>query len=308
MLPHTYFWKDVRIKLPVRFNRVSMYPLIEDAIRIQKKEKAAKIIFDFREIKEIFPVEVVVLSNLIEYFKKIKVKVELENYETGYESIRFLDEVGFFKLYLGGQVLTKHETKYCNMPLQLVTTEQNIGYLYFELIPWIATQSGLSNEETLAPLRSCIEEVLHNIEYHSGVGKGCTFTHYDPGKSEIRIAISDFGRTIPASVRAVRQGLLDHEAIKVACEEGFTTKSNVRNRGAGLPNLIQYVTQRNNGTILIASGTGEISAVKDFETSKIIPRPSPGFYPGTLVRIILKTKNFDKIVEDIKQEPFQWKL
>jgi hypothetical protein len=104
----------------------------------------------------------------------------------------------------------------------------------------------------------------------------------------------------------VKPDLTDSEAIRLACQEGFTTKSNVRNRGAGLSNLIRYVTQRNGGTVLIAAGKGELSAVHGLTDPKITARTSQGFYPGTLVKIILRTNAFQPIAADAELEPFEW--
>ncbi|MGZ0020047.1 hypothetical protein [Nitrosomonas sp. wSCUT-2] len=308
MFTETYFWKKIIISLPVSFDRVSMYPFIDAAITSQNESKAGKVVFDLRKLKTITPTGVIVFSNLIEFFKKNRVRVEFENYESKFDAISFLDDVGFFKLYVGQNLERANNSKFKNMPLELIAKDDYIGYVHFQLIPWIAMQARLGGEGSLAPLRSCIEEVFLNINDHSGVDMGCTYTQFDPKELKMTIAVSDFGRTIPAVVRENNPSLklLDHEAIGMAWKEGFTTKSNVRNRGAGLHNLIQYVTQQNDGTILIASGRGEISAVKHTDSYKVIARPSRGYYPGTLVRIILKTNNFDKFMEDTKEEQFKW--
>ena len=80
-------------------------------------------------------------------------------------------------------------------------------------------------------------------------------------------------------------------------------------RGAGLPTLIKYVTQNNGGNVLIASGVGQLSAAptpKGLHPFKITTRTVDGFYPGTLVRVILRTDTLELAAGDAKVEPFQW--
>lgn len=174
-------------------------------------------------------------------------------------------------------------------------------------MPWIGQEVGLSNE-SLSALRSSIEEIFHNIRDHSGVGIGCVFAQHYPNKKEIQIAISDFGQGIPTLVRTKLPNIIsDTDALRKACEEGFTTQSNVRNRGAGLANLMRYITLRNNGTVLISSGKAQISAVqKNINRSKITAKTSDGFYPGTLVRAILRTDTLEQVTKDTELEVFEW--
>jgi hypothetical protein len=154
--------------------------------------------------------------------------------------------------------------------------------------------------------RTSLEEIFHNVNDHSGEGIGCTFAQHFPNKKRIQIAVSDFGKGIPKTVRTKLPLLTDSEAIKKACEEGFTTQSNVKNRGAGLPNLMRYVTQRNNGTVLIASGQANVSAVKGTNGTKVTGRSQSGIYPGTLVQVMLRTDTLEKSAVDTELEPFEW--
>lgn len=174
-------------------------------------------------------------------------------------------------------------------------------------MPWIGQEVNLS-DDSLSALRTSIEEIFHNIRDHSGVGIGCVFAQHYPRKKEIQIAISDFGQGIPTLVRTKLPEILsDTDALRKACEEGFTTQSNVRNRGAGLANLMRYITLRNNGTVLISSGKAQISAVqKNLTSSKITAKASDGFYPGTLVRAILRTDTLEQVAKDTEQEIFEW--
>jgi hypothetical protein len=70
---------------------------------------------------------------------------------------------------------------------------------------------------------------------------------------------------------------------------------------------MRYITQRNNGFVLISSGKAQLSAVKSNSIEpKITARTADGFYPGTLVRAILRTDTLEQAAEDTEIEVFEW--
>ncbi|MBA3695221.1 MAG: histidine kinase [Methylotenera sp.] len=300
------FKKDIEIQLPVNFNVGTMYPFIDKVIDEKCDAKCSELTFDFSAIRFIKPVGVVVLSNLIEYLRKAKVKVRFKGHKANTDANIFLDDAGFFKHYLKEYVFESHSARTTTIPLELVANKEATAFLYTKLMPWIGREVGLS-EDSLSAIRTSIEEIFHNIRDHSGVGIGCVFAQHFPRNNTIELAISDFGLGIPVLVRTKLPDISDTDALKKAAEQGFTTQSNVRNRGAGLTNITRYITQRNNGTILISSGKAQISAVRDNGVEpKMTARSTFGFYPGTLVRAILRTDTFEQVVEDAEVEIFEW--
>jgi anti-sigma regulatory factor (Ser/Thr protein kinase) len=300
------FKSDIEIQLPVNFNVVTMYPFIDKVIDEQCDAKCSKLTFDFSTLRFIEPVGIVVLSNFIEYLKKIKVKVFFKGHKGKTAANIFLDDSGFFNHYLKEYIFEAHTARKTTIPLELVANKDATTFLYTRLMPWVGREVGLS-EESLSAIRTSIEEIFHNIRDHSGVGIGCVFAQHFPRINTIELAISDFGLGIPELVRTKVPGISDTEALRRAKEEGFTTKSNVRNRGAGLTNITRYIIQRNNGTILISSGKAQLSAVQGAGVEpKMTVRSVDGFYPGTLVRAILRTDTFEQVVEDAEREIFEW--
>ncbi len=299
--------QKIVIPLPVNFNAATMYPFIGKVIDEQLNAKCSELYFDFSTLSFIKPVGVVVLSNLIEYLKKVGVKVYFLGHNKNSSANIYLDDAGFFNHYLKNYVFNTHYQRNTTIPLALVANQDATNFLYFRLMPWIAREVGL-NEESLSTIRTSIEEIFHNIRDHSGVGIGCVFAQHFPNMQNIELAISDFGLGIPAQVRTIIPDLSDTEALRKASEQGFTTKSNVRNRGAGITNITRYITQKNNGTVLISSGKAQLSAVQDLRSiePKITARTMDEFYPGTLVRAILRTDTFEQIIEDTEREIFEW--
>jgi anti-sigma regulatory factor (Ser/Thr protein kinase) len=220
--------------------------------------------------------------------------------------VEYLDDFGFFKHY-GGESLRPHAAlRRTTVPIERVQSQQIFAYLENQLMPWIAERVGLA-QESLATVKTCFEEIFHNIDDHSEVKLGSVFAQFFPSKDHIHVAISDYGVGIPTVVRRKVPGISDPAAIRKACEEGFSTKTNVQNRGAGLPTLIKYVTLRNQGNVLLASGKGELAATSQYGTTRIRARSvRDGIYPGTLVKVILRTDTFEAMAEDVKAEEFQW--
>jgi len=294
----------ISVLLPKQFNAESMYPFIARAVNEQGDAHCKEITFDFAQLEFIEPVAVVVLSNLIEYFSQLGVKTIISGYALT-KAVVYLDDSGFFKQYLGATLRPHAALRDTTLPLELVANPKAIGYLYEQMIPWIAIQLN-TQSMALATVRVCLQEDFHNIGDHSGVNVGCVFAQHFPKTSELQIAISDFGLGIPSNVRKLRPTATDSQALVLALQEGFTTKSNVRNRGAGLPLLMKYVTLSNRGAVLITSGKGNISAVFDGRGTKITARDRPVSYPGTLVRVILKTDALQALADESEHEEFSW--
>lgn len=172
-------------------------------------------------------------------------------------------------------------------------------------MPWIGSSVNLS-DDTLETIRACLEEVFHNIHYHSGVDTGCVFAQHFPQKRRICIAISDFGIGIPTRVRTKEPNATDSGALRLAVTEGWTTKTNVRNRGVGLSTLLKYITQRNSGTVFLHSGNGYLSATRGPKASNVTSRSAEWAYPGTLVHVVLRTDTLERLENDVAPEVFQW--
>jgi anti-sigma regulatory factor (Ser/Thr protein kinase) len=293
------------IALPRTFNTASMYGLISQVIESSTGiPKWPQVNFDFTALVFIEPVGVVVLSNLIEYLGRKGSKSSFSGLALS-KPVIYLDDSGFFLRYLGKPIREHAAVRIGTLPLTLVANPEAIGFLYMKMIPWLALRMGM-NELSLSVVRVCIEEIFHNISDHSGVNVGCVHAQYFPVGKDIQIAISDFGTGIPYNVRKVQPSVDDASALTLACQEGFTTQSNVRNRGAGLATLIKYVTGRNRGNIWIVSGQANLSAIHDHGISKMTARSTTGTYPGTLVRVTLKEDSIVNLAKDIEHEEFSW--
>jgi hypothetical protein len=307
------------IDLPKRFNSDTMYGFLGQALTPEGNIRFRTIDFNFGGLALIEPVGVVVLSNLVEFLRLAGVKGSLRGLwgHGGNKAVKYLDDSGFFVRYhKGNNLWTSAKCHPHTLPLTLVASLDTFKFLNSQMLPWIARTLNTS-EASLATVRVCLEEILQNVGDHSGVQVGCVHAQYSPVYGTLEIAISDFGYGIPTKVRefaasgmptkfALSPDMVDADALRLACQQGFTTKSNVRNRGAGLPNLLSVVTGRDRGNVWIISGQGVVSAVHRDGASKITARTKTAVYPGTLVRVTLKANVVKDFEQDIEQQEFSW--
>lgn len=296
----------VDIALPHRLTKETMQSLISQVLDDDGTPLWSRVRFDLTRLSFIDPTGVVVLCNLVDYLKRRDAGVTVRVSKPYSQCVEYLDDFGFFKHYGGKPLRETAALRRTTVPIERVQSERIFAYLDNQLMPWIADRVGLA-QESLAAVKTCFEEIFHNIDDHSGVKIGCAFAQFFPQNDHIHVAISDYGVGIPYVVRKHLPALADDDALIKACEEGFTTKTNVRNRGAGLPTLIKYVTLRNQGNVLLVSGKGELAATYDGSGTRIRARTArDGIYPGTLVKVILRTDTFEAMAEDVKAEDFKW--
>lgn len=172
-----------------------------------------------------------------------------------------------------------------------------------DLLPWLAAAVGQA-EQDLDPFQVCVSEIFNNISDHSTLDIGSIFVQHFPNLETVRIAVGDFGRGIPALVRTVRPDILDADAIILATEPGFTTKSNPRNQGIGLEYLLTTVVGTNRGRVTIHSLNGHVSFYN--LRNQIVHQKLQicGFCPGTTLDITLRTDSIDRIIEE--PEELEW--
>lgn len=312
---------QIEIALPRTFNSDTMYGFLAKALTPDGNIRYRRIDFNFGDLNLIEPVGVVVLSNLVEFLRRAGVKGFFRGVWTddnnSSRGVKYLDDSGFFARYHGTSLRNSAICKPGTLPLTLVPSLDTFKFLHSTMIPWLASTLN-TTEVALATVRVCLEEILQNVSDHSGVEVGCVHAQFSPQTGSLEIAISDFGFGIPTQVRkfgavgasseqfVITQSMSDAEALKLACRQGFTTKSNVRNRGAGLPNLLAVVTGRDRGHVWIISGKGFVSAIHRNGASKVTARTKLAVYPGTLVRVILKANVVKDFEKDIEQQEFSW--
>ena len=141
----------------------------------------------------------------------------------------------------------------------------------------------------MTPVNSSITEALYNIFDHAEAdGNAFSMVMYDDIKSELHVAICDFGKGIAKTVKDyLEKDITDGEALMKAMEDRFTIRSSSHNGGLGLGNILASCTEKDylwivsNGAILVANAE-----------NKKISEMTPEF-KGTLVFFSMSISHFD---------------
>ena len=133
---------------------------------------------------------------------------------------------------------------------------------------------------------------------------GCTHMQHFPRRSEIVIAVADYGIGIPNAIRTrFPRFVNDCEAILHASKDGVTSGTE-RNRGVGLNLMIDLVVRRCGGTVSIHSGRGRLACKMVGQAERREPQRISAFYPGTTIEVRLNTNTFAP--DEVKREDWTW--
>ncbi|MBP9887882.1 MAG: STAS domain-containing protein [Leptospiraceae bacterium] len=292
--------------LPRYFNVNSIGDFIRPILKIKDTQLPEEVTIDFSKVIFIDPVGVTVLSNILEYLKKRRINFKFSNYKNNSEPIRFLDDSLFFLEYVGNKIHSSSTVRSTTLQLKKIEMEESYQWIETLFLPWIKREIGYEKKLKLEMIKVCLMEIFNNIRDHSGENIGCLFAQHFPNRGIVNIAISDFGVGIPFNVRKMNPSMKDSEAIKLAAQEGFSTKTNPQNRGAGLDILIKNTISHQSDKISIFSNYGILHVYKSKDGEDIIFKPVKNtlfFYPGTLLNIEVQT---DLFIGDEEEEDFQW--
>ncbi len=296
----------ITVNIPANLNIHSLGSVIKHSLSSESLASPLKsVLFDFSKLEFSDVSGSVGLGNLFKYLSSIGFWSRLTKIDKTSNVIKYLDDAAFFEDCIGKRLSEESYTRPTTIPYYTFRNDEYNGYLFQKLTPWIANEVSLS-EGTISTIRTALEEVFHNVLYHSGVSAGCTLSQHFPKKKLINFAISDYGRGIPQLVRTIRSLKDDSSCIREACKQGFSTKSNVKNRGVGLHILTQQIVLRNNGRVYIRSGKGEVIASKRGNTVHFELSEKNWSYPGTLVQATLRTDTLECFEDEVEHEEFSW--
>lgn len=291
----------VSVRLSRATTRQGFFRLVEAVLDADMNSICSHIEFDFKEAETLGIRAIVVMSNLIELLYQAEVEVTYLNYEEC-AAADLLKASGFYDRYFNRNVHSRTPTSLQMLPLELVNYSDSHAYIQNRLIPWVEAVLNIP-EGAAASIDVCMKEIFNNIVDHSTVNVASTIAWVEPRNKRIEICASDFGVGIPANVRKRCPDLNDGQAVLQACEEGFTTQSSPRNRGAGLAILMQNVVDRNSGRVLLYSGNGYVARTALDGLSQQDCQLTRVGYPGTLVHITLDPEKF--LAEQV-EEVFEW--
>lgn len=294
------------VLLPPQFGSPQLYRFVRNVIDQHGRPVSDGISFDFGHLRFIDGVGLTVFCNTLEWLRKRNVHCHFTGYSANRESIKYLDDCGFFVSYLAQPLrasATVRATTLPFIPFQRVEPAYSFGWIELQAIPWLASRLKTS-EDALSSVGTSMKEIFNNILDHSDENIGCVHVQHYPQIDRIEITVSDFGKGIPANINARFGSRPDGEAIDYATREGVTTGGPGRNAGAGLSVLIDYVTGVG-GDVTIYSRAGGVRCSQGRNGG--VRRAlwvGQGLYPGTLFNIGLRTDTFESSL--LEREAFTW--
>jgi ABC-type transporter Mla MlaB component/anti-sigma regulatory factor (Ser/Thr protein kinase) len=292
----------ITVQIPYHFERKTLYEVLNKTLTLENEVRSQRIQFDFSRLSKADPTAITVLSNLIEYLTKKRVRIEYLNYGIATAGNKYLDDCGFFSKYVGKQIFPNSRLRESTLPLEIISHDRSFSWIENTFSPWIESKVNRT-DDSFTTIKLCLGEVFNNIRDHSGEIVGSVFAQYYPGQKEVMLSISDFGRGIPTNVRKQFPSISDEDAIIKATIEGFTTKSTVRNRGIGLHILTQNVVKNNGGSIWIDSLRGSVRCISAASGVRKLICKQEFSYPGTLLEMKFNT---DKLEVLGAKEEYEW--
>lgn len=295
---------EVTIPLPRQFEGATLSRVVDSLVTSADGGQLPNAItFDFSTLRFIRPAGVVFLSNLVHWLAGQGTKVSFSN--TAYQSapVRFLDDSLFFEQHGGSKLRASAAPRGTTLPLMEIAHEESHGWVRLHLVPWLATRLSIT-QASLNSIAACTSELFNNIKDHTKHDIGSIFVQHYPKEKRVTISVSDFGIGIPAKVREKRPDLKDYDAIILAVQEGFTTKSDPGNRGAGLDYLLRTVVLGNGGEVTIYSLGSIVKFVNDGTNIRPVVIQNGGFCPGTTIDINFRTDTIEVLPEG--PEDLEW--
>jgi anti-sigma regulatory factor (Ser/Thr protein kinase) len=291
------------IVLPKQFNGLSLATLAADVAKHARTGWPSELVFDFSDLAFIRPAGVVFLSNLVHWLNEKKTRVLFRNTKKQTAPLFYLDDSLFFQQHLGSTLRPTASPRPTTRPLLRLAQKDSHAWLQSDLLPWLASRLSI-NEASLYSVKVCVSELFNNIQDHTRYDIGSIFIQHFPNENCVVFSVADFGLGIPEKVRSKLPEISDADAIIKAVEEGFTTKSNPANQGAGLDYLLKTIVQGNDGQVPFYSGRSIVrfENYRDVVTPKIIT--SGGLCPGTTIDIKLRTDKIEVLPDQV--EDLEW--
>jgi anti-sigma regulatory factor (Ser/Thr protein kinase) len=249
--------------------------------------RPSTVTLDFSSLGFIEPDGIVALGAIIDALKTLGVVVRGRGVDHKSGAVDYLRGCGFFQAYS----LSMPDDVFLSRPSMFeyrrLAHRDSFLWIRNELMPWMASALGRP-KAAMAEVEMCVQEIFNNIDDHSTKDIGCVAGQsYQNGRS-IDLAVSDYGVGIPHALRSQYPSLSDAELIVRSTDEGVTSKTSRRNRGAGLSLLKDNVIGRFGGQLTIVSGKGKAAFRRQESGGQqvgVSELATP--YPGTLIRIRL---------------------
>ncbi|MCL2597729.1 MAG: hypothetical protein FWD66_08780 [Paludibacter sp.] len=261
-----------------------------------KNANFKSIELDFRQAKFINPYDVLLTVQTVIYIHRYHPDMEISLIMEGVTG-KYLSDIGMVdfcsKNHIQPQTIDiiKSQTA---MPIRRIDSSHIEEYR----IATLQYIGSFCKGKDLTILSIGIAEAINNVHDHSQSEIGAyVFCQYFPKSNCIKVCVSDMGIGIPYKVRTFISDLSDIDCINWAIQPHNTTKSNDRNAGYGLSNIVDFV-RGNKGYLQIISGTGRY-IIRNGQ--KYTYENAINSYIGTLIEFEILVDNLEEKEEMTSQ-------
>jgi anti-sigma regulatory factor (Ser/Thr protein kinase) len=298
----------MKVTIPRSFTKLMISPFLSQIITQDNKPKDKEIIFDMTQVQFMTPGGVAALFNIGMWLQQVQgvnatfvVASKEEGSFKNLKAMEYLEDCGFFKQFFDSRIVYKEPMlPPTTLEVRTVKVKDSYEWTIKTLKEWLRRCTGRIDE--FSNIQVAIEEIFNNICDHSSEQIGCVFAQFYPAKDIIVIAISDFGKGIPNVMRELYPDLTDEKLLIKALEEGVSTKSSPKNRGAGLTNIMRSLTNEGIGSVHIFSNYAKLSVSNKEVTQELNTNT---YYPGTFFEIEIDISN-EALYESEEEDDFEW--
>lgn len=279
------------------FTRFDRKEWIEDIcnlrLQIEDYRDGLNLVFGEKPASELKPEHIAPLACLIEEFAKKGIRVTLDRTNPIGQA---LWEKYRLRQYWAGQqdYAESDDDRVLNLQRILDSEKEIYGRRVSEYL-----KTRYFHHKDMTPVNNSITEALYNIFDHADAhGNAFLIVRFDETKSELHVAICDFGKGIARTVKDfTKKEMSDGDAIKLAMKDHFTIGSSSHNGGLGLGNIRSSCTDKD--ILWIVSNKAILAA--NSESERFIELGTD--FVGTLVFYSMSLSHFEdeEVLED-----FNW--
>ena len=268
-------------------NQILSYKrVITDYWKVLNTASAKEIIFECGDVRVIHPLGLNILALLIRNLLRENSRKVFFVHPTDRECKTGLEAQGFYEEFpiQHGIESINATPRSSSMGLRRMDA---CDYLYLEMLAdWLNHNLSLPEKNIKEAISTTLSETVQNVVDHSQSDIGCYISAQSyPNEEKLLFSVADYGIGFLKTLCDHYSSLNNNtEAIALAIQSGISSKSKIRNAGAGLDILSGFLKQRGNLEIISFDGIWRQS--NDGELSDTLPFS----FPGSCVNIEFNNK------------------
>jgi len=203
------------------------------------------------------------------------------------KTLQYMADQGFFVEFQFVSSNRQLKQKKRSTSVMLRRMDEFVGSYPLQIAEWLSRNSSTPQEAVEDMVAVTLPELMNNVFDHSNSPIGCCVcaqAYRSEGK--LTMSVTDLGIGFLASLLPrYKQLKTDVEAIALAVQEGVSSKSNRRNRGAGLYILSDWLKEQR-GELEIISMDGRWRQLPQGSTQH---ENLPFSFPGTCINLSVPT-------------------